>query len=62
MRPQIEIKRKALEAQFTLEWLLTRMYKLMSLKLRVVKETLTAAVNRADVLSLTVCHQVLSQR
>ena len=56
MRPEIEIKGEALEAQFTFERLLTSVNQLMPFKLGIVKESLATSINRANVLALTMSH------
>ena len=58
MRTQVEIKRKSFEAKFTFKWFLTCMDKLMPFKLWIVKKFLSAASNRACILSLPMRHQM----
>ena len=59
--PQIEIERESFVAKRALEGLLSCMYELMPLELGIVEKALLAALYRANVLSLTMSHQVLTQ-
>ena len=61
MRSQVEVQRESFAAECTLEWLLSRVDKLMSLELGIVQEALLAALDWADVLSFTMRHQMLPQ-
>ena len=62
MRPQIEIQRESFVAERTLEGLLSCVDKLVPFELGVVKEALLAALDRANVLSFAMGHQMLPQR
>ena len=61
MCPQVEIERESFVAERTLEWLFACMYELMPLELGIVKKALLAALYGANVLSLTMSHQMLAQ-
>ena len=61
MGPQVEVEREPLVAECTLERLLSRVDQLMSLEFRVVKESLFATLNWADVLAFAMSHQMLSE-
>lgn len=61
VRPQVEIEREPLVAESALEWLLASVHELVALELGIVKELLVAAVYGADVLALSVGHQVLAE-
>lgn len=61
MGPQVEVERESLIAERTFERLLARVDQLMSLELRVVKESLVATLHRADVLTFAMSHKMLSE-
>ena len=59
---EIEVKGKSFEAELALERFLPSMNELMSLEFGIVEESLSTAINRADVVPLSVCHLVFSER
>lgn len=61
MCAQVEIKTKSFVTKCTLEWFLASVDELMTFELWVVEETFVAAINRTNILTFTMCHQVLSQ-
>jgi hypothetical protein len=60
MGPQIEVQRESLETELTLERFLSSMHQLMPLQLGVVQELLPTTFYRANILALTMCHEMLS--